>query len=50
MDVIDRVPDLRVRAGRAFASSWSTNATRLVLIRVSSGEDMPDIANWKWPY
>jgi xylulose-5-phosphate/fructose-6-phosphate phosphoketolase len=48
-DVIDRVPKLQNRAGHV--KEWLQN--KLIehkeYIR-KTGDDMPEIKNWKWPY
>jgi len=48
MDVIDRVPRLRV-AG-AHVKEWLKNEIcRHQRYAYETGEDMPEITNWKWP-
>ena len=48
MDVIDRVPGLRARAGQVRELMERKRATCRAYTR-EHGEDAPEIAQWRWP-
>ncbi len=48
MDVIDRVPGLDQRAGR-MRQLMADTLTRHRAWTREHGEDLPEVANWKWP-
>jgi xylulose-5-phosphate/fructose-6-phosphate phosphoketolase len=49
MDAIDRVPDLRVRAAGVRQLMEQKRYEARAYTR-EFGQDVPEIANWKWPY
>ena len=49
MDVIDRVPGLGQRAGLLRQQMTDARARHHAWTR-QHGEDMPEVANWAWPY
>jgi xylulose-5-phosphate/fructose-6-phosphate phosphoketolase len=49
IDVIDRVPGLATRAGHVRQLMTDSRLKATAYTR-EQGEDLPEIANWAWPY
>jgi xylulose-5-phosphate/fructose-6-phosphate phosphoketolase len=49
MDVIDRVPALGMRAARLRQQMVDKRTEHRLYVR-EHGEDMPEVADWVWPY
>jgi xylulose-5-phosphate/fructose-6-phosphate phosphoketolase len=49
IEAIERVPGLKAKAGEALAVLRGKLEAHKVYVR-EHGEDMPEVAKWKWPY